>query len=417
MEQKQLLFVDSISTVDSEEGGVRLSLLPVGEYNPQIEIPRYLSRIEFQKAGIKEGQYVFYEKGDFSNGNTSKVAKGEIMRNAMVRYRLLQKDKDKSFPPISLDTEDASIYSYHVNVGHGNCSIIVQKKEDGLYIIMVDCSERENSKSHSHWPNIDKCIKHIEEKHNHGVQLHIDRILITHPHYDHYSGMEKLIDDKYIDSKTIFFINLYYHMPAGAYTDLLEKIEKLRCIIIEPKKSNSDSIFSIFHPHKTVAKKKIKGMEVDRVSNANNASVVCLLRFGENSIVFTGDIEKRGWKKLLSDITNCDECRSIFFPTYYCISHHGSENGHCDKEKLCELRGPTHAKSGHFTRPGNIIRNVFLCRDYRVTYKDAILMGRDGSYHGIYCRQVLSAYHMLHKTESCPAFIEMDWATNQSTTY
>ena len=37
----------------------------------------------------------------------------------------------------------SNICSYHVNVGHGNCSLIAFKKEDKGILWLVDCSVRE----------------------------------------------------------------------------------------------------------------------------------------------------------------------------------------------------------------------------------------------------------------------------------
>ena len=54
------------------------------------------------------------------------------------------------------------ICSYHVNVGHGNCSIIAFRKEGRSILWLVDCSVRETTySSRNYASNLDKCLTDI----------------------------------------------------------------------------------------------------------------------------------------------------------------------------------------------------------------------------------------------------------------
>ena len=118
------------------------------------------------------------------------------------------------------------------------------------------------------------------------------------------------------------------------------------------------------------------------------------------SMIFPGDIQTKGWNR----VRMCD--RRIENCNFYCVSHHGSLNGH--------IRGTFQNKRS--------LRTVAECLP-----KDTlcILMGRDHAYSGIYDQSVLCDFckhHILHMTERVPccihpnittAYIRIEWETGR----
>ena len=91
-----------------------------------------------------------------------------------------------------------------------------------------------------------------------------------------------------------------------------------------------------------------------------------------------------GCKKCLGDID------------YYCISHHGSINGHLWNCKLM-----------------NGLIPLTKCIDSKMQ----ILMGRDTAYRGIYSRQVLGDFDNAQVVEKANTYIKIDWSKNEATPY
>ena len=111
--------------------------------------------------------------------------------------------------------------------------------------------------------------------------------------------------------------------------------------------------------------------------------------FGENSMLFTGDIETEGWENVSTCMPNL--CKS----TYYCISHHGSITGHIRSNCM----------------PANCcITTLADCAD---STRLQVLMGRDGAYKGVYSRKVLGDFKNIEKTEEAQKYLSLDWKTGK----
>ena len=111
-------------------------------------------------------------------------------------------------------------------------------------------------------------------------------------------------------------------------------------------------------------------------------------------MVFPGDIEIDGWNLVL-DCNPYDNKAD-----YYCISHHGSINGHI-RTKCPVFQAYT-------------IQDIQHCTS---NIKTAILMGREGAYSGIIAPTVKNCYgSRLHITSDDnngkeTIFLELDWKT------
>ena len=231
---------------------------------------------------------------------------------------------------------DCEVYSYHVNVGHGNCSLILISGKKGYILWMVDCSALEglpnSRKCIRHYRDLDICIQDIAQKVRTTVdRLKISRFFLTHLHYDHYNGMFYLRKKGLIDNTTIYYINLFLSCKNPAFTKLLNNLNT-SAVVKEPIAGAAGNLpLTILHPEYRIYRKgdpKAKHIvNKIEVKNVNNASVVYNFMFGGRSMVFPGDLEKDGFDAM----TKSRKCASeLNASLYYVVSHHGSINGHPD---------------------------------------------------------------------------------------
>ena len=172
---------------------------------------------------IREGTYVY------AFGNEEYQIANEDLRVSQIgkRYEELAEslvETQRELPQniydnISIDNI-SKLYSYHINVGHGNHSLIVFRTNGRVHIWMVDCSDYDFVSHHYYSANIDDCLKHIKQKFQLVDPIHIDVVMLTHPHYDHYSGINYYINNKSINKHTVVYINLKYHIISHNYNNL-----------------------------------------------------------------------------------------------------------------------------------------------------------------------------------------------------
>lgn len=224
-----------------------------------------------------------------------------------------------------------------------------------------------------------KCLNDI--KLQYGIK-HISKLLITHLHFDHYNAIEFLVTDNYINSETEVWMNIYYPCESRKFSLTLRSLinENVRFII--PTKDKSNDYINIFYPQINFddthypPKKKV-----------NNSSVVYQIILNGKSILFTGDLETEGWDKI-------SDCAPYLKETnYYCISHHGSLNGHirsgCKYMNIDEM-------------------TLADCNNSKIQ----ILMGRNHAYKGIYNPRVLNDFESVEKTEDAKHYIMIDWSSD-----
>mgnify|MGYP002856565960 FL=1 len=411
---KDLYFVESIySPIEGNDTAVTL----LSTENEEAAITRSFSLQQLQmhnhRGSIREGWYVFYNERDktpFGYGNLSAYARQEFRNYYELREslsaRVIDSESEEAMVPKAFLDENTppQIVSYHVNVGHGNCSFILLVAGNFHQLWMVDCSIVDKT---DHWrnyqTNIDECLKVIRQRLGlkEQQQLHIDRFFLTHAHHDHYSGVEYLVNGHYIDDRTICYVNLYYQMATKAYNKMLYALKNAGVRLIEPLSGNSIKGIQFLHPECRLYRSKatVKGYTGNhRIVGTpiNNSSVVMMLRFGGRSMVFTGDLEQKGFENM-SGVGTCSSY--LYGADYYAVSHHGSINGH-----------PTMACKN----PSRPMPTPLVCATNKKLR--AILMGIDGAYPGIYSPVVTGYWggvpNRLVKTEDAQHFVELEWGTN-----
>lgn len=256
----------------------------------------------------------------YALGNEEYQIANEDLRVSQIRMRygglvdsLVQAQREL---PQDIFDNISILYTYHINVGHGNHSLIVFKANNQVQIWIVDCSDYDCVSHRYYRANIDNCLKHIKQKFQLVDPIHIDVVMLTHPHFDHYSGINYYIYNKLIDNHTVFYVNLKYHIASHNYNNLLSNLNRLSVRIIEPFSCNSNENIRILYPD-------IKTFNI-RLSPNNISSVYNIWFDNQSYFVFPGDLEQDGWK--LMDVTKCYPYMT--HTHYYAISHHGSINGH-----------------------------------------------------------------------------------------
>jgi hypothetical protein len=63
-------------------------------------------------------------------------------------------------------------------------------------------------------------------------------------------------------------------------------------------------------------------------TDTNNLSVVSFLQYGSSSICIPGDLERKGWERLL---LNAEFCRHLSLVDIFIASHHGRISGYCEE--------------------------------------------------------------------------------------
>lgn len=361
-------------------------------------IIKNISFNELIEKGIVESSFVILDNEKIIKANDHFLAKRQIFFNNIYRGKLIKQYKNTDGFKGYEENEIKNVKSYHVNVGHGNCSFIAFNMNDICNIWMVDCSEYDFTNHKSYLNNINSCLDHIKKEYN-LQNMVINKLLITHPHYDHISGIDRFINNN-LFNETEVWTNFYYSWPESKYNKLLLKMltcnSKISCFI-EPKVSNGTKQIEILYPENTIlrvkpAYKYLKNYDLVPKNKLNNASVIYKIKLGKKSMVFPGDIETAGWNNL----KNCNG--KIRSADYYCISHHGSINGHLRNKCSCK---------------NNKIKSIFCCRHDKPIN---ILMGRDGAFSGMFSKDVLKDFAgNIYRTDSNNGtplrFIELDWLT------
>ncbi|SEA55523.1 Metallo-beta-lactamase superfamily protein [Xylanibacter ruminicola] len=405
---KNLYFVDSI--YQPIGGGMAVvSLLPTApnEEKARVEVLQDVNlEMSNYKGRIQEGWYVFCDDNkQFFYGNTTAFARNafneykRLLELTIKRHLTEETREDVSLLNRLKTQQNDIIISYHINVHHGNCSVILLQYGGGYEVWMVDCSLSEKGSGNQFASNLEAAFDEIRKKlgKQPDDKITIRRFFLTHHHADHYAGVEYLVNQGYIDNNTLCFWNIYYHMAGSMYLKTWQALINANVKFIEPIARNSRGAIEFLHPEcrlyrsKGTTGVKVKPSRV--VGKANNSSTVVKFSLGGKSMVFPGDLERGGFDNMTKKKSCSPKLCGI---SYYAISHHGSLNGHPDIP--CLNPDPNHPR-----RPMDCIS---------IHNSKAILMGRDGAYPGIYSPVVTSYWggrNALVKTEDAPHFVELNW--------
>ena len=399
----QLYYVDNISAISNEEGLERYHVGLLGVERSNEGYPRTLSlelnanQLFYQRTErpIQEDDFVLYipDSGhQFLYGNEEPLAISLRNESREIRTTLIEHENRSDAVNAIVRHEPGWVKSYHVNVGHGNCSLILSVYGTDYELWMVDCSTYDYLIRRDFSQNLYHCLTEIAATINVDLNsLRIARFMLTHTHFDHYSGLSYLITQGLIDDKTLVYANLHYNCASPIWTSILKKLKGISCQFVEPV-GNKGSVGSIhiYHPECTIVKHVRSLKDGERaVPKVNDSSVVYGIELNGRIMVFPGDLEQKGFEEM----RNNRLCSPLLSDTdYYVISHHGSENGHP-------------------TLPCKPINTVLECISNNIS--KAILMGRDKAYSGIYSPAVIGYWSgmpgVLEYTEKAPRYLVLNW--------
>ena len=421
MEQDKILYyVDSIHYPEAEGNDrrvanntiVQVSLLDIdkAEVPNDIVVSVPINQLSFENGKkIEDNNFVYYSANNqfpFENGNKDPRALELINRSSKLRKELREKSQNHPIELLRADSfVNSIITSYHINVGHGNCSVILFESENFKRLWMVDCGTNYCVKG-PHLENIDDCFDDIAKRL--GVnkdQLHISLFMLTHLHSDHYNGLEMLFKQGYCDANTQFFINLDYAVASSTYVRILDKINNEECLVNTPIRNvdparKTQYVPTVIFPDKRIFKNNPSPIHIPCYiePKANNSSVIYLVFGSGKSMMFPGDMEKKELD-LMTSSSNCTPFLNMV--DYYCVSHHASITGHLN----CKCLDPKHP-----------CPTCIRCCKYNLDR--AIVLGRDRAFNGIYNQTVINdfgqdiAYSEKDDKGNPVKCLILDWASD-----
>ena len=190
----------------------------------------------------------------------------------------------------------------HLYVGQGDCTVVTTPKGKTL---LIDSGPEQSGKK------VENYLKYKGKR-------QVDLAIVSHPHEDHIGGLLYLIEEGYKVKAVIWQVpdNL-----EDEYAFRLKKLcEKQKIPLYKGYRGNEvridDVCLQVLWPYK----------DAD-YSNANEASLVCVLKYGEFEELFTGDIGFATEKYLENDLGDLEILK---------VPHHGSSYSSSSKflEKL-----------------------------------------------------------------------------------
>lgn len=200
------------------------------------------------------------------------------------------------------------------NVGHGGC--ISLKHQNGNSMVW-DCGHQENHRPSFFLPN-DEGIKRI------------DRFFVTNYDEDHISDLPDLMGNlelpllhrnTSIDAPSLRVLKQQSGPISTAMESMLSMIESYTDGPPDAPPLFPDVEFNTYWNN------------FSEFDDTNNCSLVTFLTCNGLKFVFPGDLEQRGWLKLLESLSFQNELKDT---TIFVASHHGRESGYCsDVFDLC----------------------------------------------------------------------------------
>ena len=197
----------------------------------------------------------------------------------------------------------------YLDVGQGDCSVI---KFPNGEVMVVDC-------------NVDDANIHIVDFLKRAGVEKIDYLVITHPHYDHTSGIKDIADNYKVKE---LWTSSYERRRSEESPESWEKYREY-CKVVGKLKSEGTEI--VYPKAKSDEFRKIGEIEIycygpssshEDVRDIHARSMILKLKYDKFSALFSGDINKEGWER----VTKHYDIKSDVATA----SHHGSETGYDD---------------------------------------------------------------------------------------
>lgn len=210
----------------------------------------------------------------------------------------------KPEPPVQGETKNSNFQVHYIDVGQGDCSLVVC---DGQ-TLLIDAGEN------GHETEVINYLRSL------GIDK-LDYIIATHPHSDHIGGLPEVIEEFGMDNIIMPRLTKEQTPTTKTYTRMLEEIKASGAKVISAKVGSTYTLGE--------ASFEILGPVSDSTEDLNSMSVVAKVTHGENSFLFTGDAESDEEREIIGAGVDLDA-------DVLKMGHHGSNTSSC-KEFLAEV--------------------------------------------------------------------------------
>ncbi len=202
----------------------------------------------------------------------------------------------------------SNLEAHFIDVGQGDCELLICGGKTAL----IDCGERDY---------YEQVIKYIADL---GIEK-LDYVIVSHPHTDHMGGMSYILDRFEIGTVIMPKLREEVLPTTNSYTRLLKSIANKDIKVDYAKPGTSfplgDTELQVLAP-------------AGEYNDLNNSSAVIRAVHGENTFMFTGDIEKLAETDILN--TGAELSSDVLK-----IAHHGSSSS--SSEAFLEAVNPKYA--------------------------------------------------------------------------
>ena len=195
------------------------------------------------------------------------------------------------------DTQAEQLEVHYIDVGQGDCSLIICDGET----MLIDAGENgyEN-----------EVLTYLRLK---GIDK-LDYIIASHQHTDHIGGLPEVLDEIGTDNIIMPRLTKEQTPTNRTYTAFLNSIQNSGAKVIASKAGATYNLGS--------ATFEILGPVTNEVEDINSMSVIVKLTYGENTFLFTGDAEKDEERSVIATGVDLD-CDVLK------VGHHGSGTSSC----------------------------------------------------------------------------------------
>ncbi len=250
------------------------------------------------------------------------------------------------------ETQASSFEVHYIDVGQGDCSLIIC---DGK-TMLIDAGENGHETEVLNYLRMKKIQK-------------LDYIIASHQHTDHIGGLPEVLDEIGTDNIIMPRLTKEQTPTNRTYTAFLNSIKNSGAKVIASKVGATYTLGS--------ATFEILGPVTNEVEDINSMSVIVKLTYGENTFLFTGDAEKDEERSVIAagaDL-DCDVLK---------VGHHGSGTSSCKDfldavtPEICVIQVGADNDYGHPHE--NIVERLMEYADdiYRTDLCGDIVVASDG---------------------------------------